>query len=316
MPESDLKIINVPEEIQGIRLDKYLPEIFPDFSRGVWQKVISHGGVIINGKPAASNKVKLSGGDILEIKMPSAESVIPLPEPENIELDILFEDKDILVINKRPGIIVHPGDGNPAGTIVNALLFRYNDSLNFGEIFEDKYRPGIVHRLDKDTSGALIIAKNENILQTLKASFKNREVKKTYYAIVQGVPKKHFDTIRFAIDRHPVNRKKMAVSPNGKEAVTHFTFVQGGYIDNQPVSILEVKIETGRTHQIRVHLSEIGIPVIGDKIYGGVRKKPKAPRQMLHACNIVFPHPVTGKKISITAPIPDDMQDMIDKMHS
>ena len=316
MQDTAPKIINVPEETQGTRLDKFLPEIFPTFSRGVWQKVISNGGVIINGKCASSNKIKLSEGDIIEVQMPSDDNEIPLPQPEDIQFDILFEDDNVLVINKKAGIIVHPGDGNPAGTIVNALLFKYNKSLNFGEIFEDKYRPGIVHRLDKDTSGALIVAKNEESLVSLKSAFKNREVKKTYYAIVQGVPKKHFDTIRFSIDRHPVNRKKMAVSPNGKEAVTHFTFVQGGYIDNQPVSILEVKIETGRTHQIRVHLSEIGIPIIGDKIYGGVRKKPKAPRQMLHAGNIIFPHPVTGKKINITAPIPDDMQNMIDKIHS
>jgi len=316
MPDLKNKVLDIPENAIGKRIDKFLSEFFSNYSRGAWQKVIQRGGIAINGTTISSNKIKLNSGDLLNIEMPSDSKEIALPKPENIVLDTLFEDKNILVVNKPSGIIVHPGDGNPSGTIVNALLHIYNDSLNFSEIFQDRHRPGIVHRLDKETTGVLIIAKNQQTLETLKASFKNREISKTYLAIVHGVPKRNFDTIKFAIDRHPVNRKKMAISTEGKSAVTHFTFVQGGYINNQPVSILEVKIETGRTHQIRVHLSEIGIPIIGDKIYGGVRKKPTASRQMLHAWKIAFPHPITGKTIRITAPIPDDMNAMIESIHS
>jgi 23S rRNA pseudouridine1911/1915/1917 synthase len=297
-------------------LDKFISEQYPTFSRSCWQKLIKNGEISVDNKIITSKNFKLLPNTVVEFTMPSQNSEIPLPTPEDIPLNSIYEDKDILVINKPAGIIVHPGDGNPNGTIVNGLLQKYNESLNFGEIFEDKYRPGVVHRLDKETSGALIIAKNEETLLKLKAMFKNREINKTYIALIHGFPQKQFDTIKFSIDRHPVNRKKMAVSPDGKEAITHISLVQSAFIENQPVSILEVKIETGRTHQIRVHLSKIGIPIIGDKLYGGFRKKPEADRQMLHAWKIEFKHPMTGKTMRVTAPFPEDINMMIQKIHS
>ena len=308
--------ICVPQNHQTCRLDKFISDQHTGFSRSCWQKLIKDGGVLVNDKVITSKNFKVQPGVIIEFSMPPETSEIPLPSAEDMPLETLYEDKDILIINKPAGIIVHPGDGNPSGTIVNALLHKYGESLNFGEIFKDSYRPGIVHRLDKDTSGALIIAKNEEILQKFYSMFKNREVNKTYIALIHGVPQRTFDTITFCIDRHPVNRKKMAVSTEGKEAITHLSLIQSAFIENQPVSILEVKIETGRTHQIRVHLSKIGIPIIGDKLYGGLRKKPKAERQMLHAWKIEFKHPITGKKLKITAPFPEDINQMIEKIHS
>lgn len=303
--------ITVTKDYSLWRLDKFLAEKKPDYSRGLWQKMIKQGNVYCNDKKVSSTHHKVCEGEIISLsELPELEENL-LPEPEDIPLSILFEDDNLLIINKPEGMVVHPGDGNDHGTVVNALL---NKFANFAADFEDKYRPGIVHRLDKDTSGLLLIAKNQESLERLQRMFKNREIKKTYLAIIHGHPKKNADTICQAIGRHPVNRKKMAFVKDGKNAITHFSVIQAGYIDNQPIAFLEVKIETGRTHQIRVHLSGIHLPIIGDKLYGGSRRTPHAPRQMLHAWELEFKHPFTGIKHKFISPLPADIQFLVDKM--
>lgn len=302
--------LTVTAEYAGWRIDKFLAEQRADFSRSVWQKMIKEGQVAINQKVIKSGNHKISATDIIEIAELPQVHENPLPQPEDIPLDILFEDDNLLLIDKPAGIVAHPGDGSEHGTVVNALLHKF---ANFADAFEDKHRPGIVHRLDKDTSGLLLIAKNQECLERLQRMFKNREINKTYLAVIHGHPRQQNDTIHHAIARHPVNRKKMACVKDGKHAVTHFSVIQQGFIDNQPVAFLEVKIETGRTHQIRVHLSEIHLPIIGDKLYGGSRRNPHAPRQMLHAWELEFKHPFTGRKHKLISPIPADIKVLVDK---
>lgn len=310
MIESKLAL-TVTSEYDGWRIDKFLAENRPDFSRGVWLKMIKDGQVSTDGKIILSGKIKVSIGNIIKLEELPQVQEKPLPQAEDIPLEVLFQDKNFIVINKPMGMVVHPGDGGEHGTVVNALLHKF---ANFAESFDDKYRPGIVHRLDKDTSGALLVAKNQQSLERLQEMFKNREIKKTYLAIIHGHPKKIKDTIAHAIARHPVNRKKMAVNRTGKHAVTHFTVMEQGFIENQAISFLEVQIETGRTHQIRVHLAEIHLPIIGDKLYGGSRRAPHASRQMLHAWELQFKHPFTGRTLKLTCPIPEDIQELIEKM--
>lgn len=312
MSDNNEKIqLTVDSKYDGWRVDKFLAVTHPEFSRSVWQKLIKDGKVAVAGRALASGNTKIESGDIVDIEELPKTDHSTLPQAEDIPLDIVFEDKDLIVINKLAGMVVHPADGNEQGTVVNALLARY---ANFIDDFEDKQRPGIVHRLDKETSGLLLIAKNRNTLERLIAMFKDREIRKTYLALIHDHPRKSHDTINHAIGRHPVNRKKMAGIINGKHAVTHFGVISQGVIDNQPISLLEVQIETGRTHQIRVHLSEIHLPIIGDKLYGGGRREPYAPRPMLHAWELEFKHPFTGKVLKFTAPIPEDMQELIDRI--
>ena len=234
-----------------------------------------------------------------------------VPMGESFCYNILFEDNDLIVIDKPTGIVVHPAAGNWDGTVVNALIGRNDDFIEKFAGETDKLimqRPGIVHRLDKDTSGCLVIAKNILSRQRLSASFASRNVKKTYSALSYGVPAQNRGKITTLIGRHPINRKKMAVvHKNGKEAITLYKVEKMGIIDGVSVALLNVNILTGRTHQIRVHLAHIKLPVLGDKVYGG-NQKLIAPRQMLHAREIVFPHPVTKKSISVTCPYPDDFQ--------
>jgi len=229
---------------------------------------------------------------------------INVPEPEkskleaeNIPLDIIYEDKDILVINKPRGLTVHPGAGNRSGTLVNALLHHCRDLSGIGGV----ERPGIVHRLDKDTSGILLVAKNDKAHQVLSAQFKDRTIQKTYLAIVKGNPKKDEGTIAEPIGRHPVNRKKMAVSHKGREAVTHYKVLKRF----KEYSLVELKPKTGRTHQLRVHLAHIGHSILGDPVYG------KGNAQLLHAYKIKFTHPRTEKELEFEAKLPDDMLKLI-----
>ena len=303
--------IKVTEEYAGWRLDKFLAEKQVDYSRSLWQKMIREGQVNCNGRIVSSVSHKIASGENIESKILPEPKENPLPLPEDIPLKVLFEDEYLLVIDKPEGMVVHPGDGSEHGTVVNALLQKF---AHFADAFEDKYRPGIVHRLDKDTSGLLLIAKNQEGLERLQRMFKNREIHKTYLAVIHGHPKKHADTITEAISRHPVNRKKMACIEDGKNAVTHFSVIKEGYVDNQPIAFLEVKIETGRTHQIRVHLAEIHLPLIGDKLYGGSRRNPQAPRQMLHAWELEFKHPFNGRKHKFSSQIPADIQALVDRL--
>ena len=228
-------------------------------------------------------------------------------KPENIPLDILYEDNDIIVINKAKGLVVHPGNGNPDGTLVNAVLAKCKDSLSGigGEI-----RPGIVHRLDKDTSGVIIVAKNDKAHIEISRQIQQREVKKIYWALVRGAIKENEATINMPIGRSTKDRKKMAVRKDGKEAITHFKVLKRW----RNYTLVEVHIETGRTHQIRVHLSQIGYPVVGDAVYSNGKNPFNVYGQMLHAKSIEFNHPITRERLFIEAPLPEYFIEVLNKL--
>ncbi|MBP7829127.1 MAG: RluA family pseudouridine synthase [Kiritimatiellae bacterium] len=286
------------------RLDGWLAAARPDHSRARWQDLIREGRVRVNGRPRKPGHL-LKDGDAVEFDIPAPAPVDLKPEP--IALDILFEDEHLLVLNKPPGLVVHPAPGHDAGTLVNALLHHCGPGFSVG----GDQRPGIVHRLDRDTSGALVVAKTEAVLAGLAAQFKNREVRKQYLALAWGAPVPAEGTIETLVGRHPHHRQKMSARPRtGRPAVTHYETVQV----LGPVSLLRVRIETGRTHQIRVHLAHRGHPVVGDTQYGRARPGvlPVEPgRQMLHAERLAFRHPVTGAELEFQAPIPPDLRGML-----
>jgi 23S rRNA pseudouridine1911/1915/1917 synthase len=302
--------LTVETSASGVRLDIFISTKLPTYSRSYFQKLIKSGNVLLNGEVNKIPKTIVCSGVKISINWP-AEQNYEIPQGEVFSYTILFEDNDIIVLDKPAGVVVHPAAGNWEGTIVNALIGRDNSFINK---FSDEadmtslQRPGIVHRLDKDTSGCLVIAKNILSRQRLSASFASRDIKKTYSALSCGVSKEHSGNITTLIGRHPVNRKKMAVvQKNGKEAITSYRIEKSGQIDGVSVSLLEVNILTGRTHQIRVHLAHIKLPVLGDKVYGG-HQRLIVPRQMLHAREIVFPHPKTGDTVSVISPYPEDFQ--------
>jgi 23S rRNA pseudouridine1911/1915/1917 synthase len=309
-------MINRPVELlvkaddASVRLDVFISAKIPGYSRSYLQKLIKNGDVSLNGAVNKIPKTTVFTGMKISIDWP-AEQNYELPKGEDFSYTVLFEDNDVVVIDKPPGIVVHPAAGNWDGTIVNALIGR-DDS--FADKFANEIgtttsqRPGIVHRLDKDTSGCLVIAKNILSRQRLSESFAAREVKKTYSVISYGIPPKNSGELTTLIGRHPVNRKKMAVvQKNGKESVTLYRVEKTGTIDGVPVVLLNVNILTGRTHQIRVHLAHIKLPVLGDRVYGGSQKL-TSPRQMLHAWKIAFPHPVSDDIITVISPYPEDFQ--------
>ncbi len=287
----------------GVRLDAFLAEQVPDISRSQWKTLIQNGLVKVNDVTSKPNQ-KLKAGDVLVWSMPeeSEEKVLP----ENIPLDILYEDDAVLVLNKPPGLVVHPAAGNESGTLVNALLFHH-------PVFESLDRGGIVHRLDKDTSGVMVVAKSESAMMELQRQFKARETEKEYLALVWGEPPAR-GRIETLIGRHPVHRQKMAVlKEGGRNAVSNYEMVE----HFSEVSLVRVKIETGRTHQIRVHMAHIGHPIAGDAVYGRARRHrlPQKPeRQMLHAARLAFTHPVSGKRLSFEAPLFDDMRRILDDL--
>ena len=241
------------------------------------------------------SSLKVKQGDIVEIEEVEAKEIEL--KAQDIPLDIVYEDSDIIVVNKQKGLVVHPANGNPDGTLVNAIMNICKDSLSGigGEI-----RPGIVHRLDKDTSGLIIIAKNDKAHINLSEQIKNREVKKTYIALVRGVISENEATINIPIARSTKDRKKMAVSKDGKNAITHFKVLKR----YDKYTLVEVKIETGRTHQIRVHMSHIGYPVVGDVVYSNGKNPFGVIGQMLHAQKLTFKHPITNEELNLEAPLP------------
>lgn len=302
----------ITSDCAGARLDRCLSRLIPGSSRAYLQKLIKEGLVInASGTPLTLPRYPVKAGERIFVNMPEPEDTTV--KAEAFDYPILFEDDWFLVIAKPAGVVVHPAAGNPDGTIVNALLGRYP---GFGERFQNvNGRPGIVHRLDKDTSGCLVVAKTPDALFKLGTAFAEHTTQKTYLTLVRGVPKKSSDEIVNQIGRHPVNRQKMAVvERNGKLAITRYRRKKTGQLQGNTISLMEVDIQTGRTHQIRVHLSSIGIPVLGDQVYGGSRTQIQgADRQMLHAWRISLPHPGTGERMTFEAPIPEDMQKLIKK---
>lgn len=289
-----------------MRLDKKILETHPDFSRSRIEGLIKSGFVTVNGAVAEKAGMKVGDDDEVVVEIPPP--VPAIPEPEAIALDIVYEDDDIIVINKMPGMVVHPAPGHFTGTLVNALLHHCPNLSGIGGVA----RPGIVHRLDQDTSGLIVVAKSQKAMDGLvKAFASHKTIEKTYLAVCHGRPRLDAGRIENLIGRHPVDRKRMAiVEKNGKAAITNWKVLSKNTA--QPISIIECRIETGRTHQIRVHTASLGTPVIGDKVYGksalDKRLDPIPARQMLHAWKLKLYHPVTSKIIEFTASIPTDMQ--------
>lgn len=294
-------------ERDGERLDAWLAENQPEHSRSRWQALIKEGLVTVNDIPCKANQ-KIRAGDRVKWTVP--EPTPAVPQAEQIPLDILYEDRHIIVINKPAGLVVHPAAGNETGTLVNALLHHCTDLTGIG----GELRPGIVHRLDKDTSGILVVAKNEAAMAELSRQFKERITDKEYLAIVRGVPRLPRGTVETTIGRHPVHRKKMAVNVrNGREAVSHYEVIER--FDD--AALVRVKIETGRTHQIRVHMAHLKHPIVGDTVYGrGGASAVKAERQMLHAAKLSLNHPKSGKRLSFEAPLPDDMNALLSQLRT
>lgn len=294
------------EEERGLRLDKALALRWPQFSRTYFQRCIDGGAVTVNGAIDRGSRL-LEPGDSVAITWPPRES--DQLEAADIPLDVLYEDDDLLVINKPAGLVVHPGVGNRHGTLVSALLYREPEV--FGAFSDHEYRPGIVHRLDKDTSGVMVVSRNLDAWQKLKDSFRDHAVSKLYLAVVRGHFSARSGVIDAPIGRSAANRLKMAVSAGGREALTKYRLLAeyGG------CSLLLVRIYTGRTHQIRVHMAHVGHPVLGDALYcPGNQIAPlplKAPRQLLHAWKIALPHPSDGHQMVFTAPLPPDLRDAV-----
>jgi 23S rRNA pseudouridine1911/1915/1917 synthase len=284
---------------RDVRLDKYVCQQLPELSRARVQKLIAEGRITVNGR-AAKPGLKLNIGDRLEVIIPPTPPEKPLPEA--IPLNIIYEDDDLLVLDKPAGLTVHPAPGHPGHTLVNALLAHFPHLADTG----DALRPGIVHRLDKDTSGLMLVAKNSSAQADLAGQFKSHSVTKAYLALVKGHLTPEEGIIEAAIGRDPRNRKKMAVVALGREARTEYRVIK--YIGDY--TLLEVRPQTGRTHQIRVHLGAIGFPVVGDKIYGV--KSPFLSRQFLHACRLGFSLPATGEYIEFKSGLPEDLEQALE----
>ena len=288
-----------------MRLDKAILAIHPDFSRSRIEGLIKAGFVSVNGAEAVKAGMKVAETDEIEVEIPPP--VPAVPEPEDIPLDIVYEDDDLVVVDKAPGMVVHPAPGHFTGTLVNAILHHCPALKGIGGVA----RPGIVHRLDQYTSGLIVIAKSDPAMEGLTKAFAgHKSVEKTYLAVCHGRPRLNAGRIENLIGRHPVDRKRMAiVEKNGKVAITNW---RARPLADGRLSLMECRIETGRTHQIRVHMASLGCPVIGDQVYGKTaldkRLVPVPERQMLHAWKLKLYHPVKGVPMDFTAPVPDDMK--------
>jgi 23S rRNA pseudouridine1911/1915/1917 synthase len=297
--------LTVSSEQARQRLDRVLAEALPAFSRARLQTLIRDGFVSLNGKPPRPRDL-VRTGDVVELREPELEKVEA--QPEQIKLDVIFEDDDLLVLNKPAGIVMHPGAGHQAHTLVNALLAHCQNLSGIG----GKERPGIVHRLDKETSGALVVAKNDATHRDLSSQFAARTMTKIYLALVAGILRKTSGVIDKAIARHPVHRQRMSIARRqGRSAKTEYRVIRSG----EEISLVECILHSGRTHQIRVHLHHLGHPVLGDKLYGGKRAG-DYPRQMLHAWKLAFRHPRSGEELSFEAPVPRDFADAMRQIPS
>lgn len=285
------------ETENGERIDKYLTNEMADFSRSYIQKLIKDGHVSVNGKTVKAN-YKLSYDEVIAVKIPDLKE--PDIVPENIPLDILYEDADILIVNKQKGMVVHPAAGHYSGTLVNALMYHCGDSLSG---INGVMRPGIVHRIDMDTTGSLLVCKNDRAHQNLAEQLKVHSIKRVYHAIVHGNIKEDSGTVDAPIGRHPVERKKMSINhQNGRDAITHYTVLErfGDY------TYVACQLETGRTHQIRVHMASLKHPLVGDTVYGPQKCPfPSLQGQTLHAKILGIEHPTTKEYMEFDAPLPE-----------
>lgn len=287
------------------RCDVYIAENTTDLSRSFIKKLFENGEVFVNGKTAKPS-LKLKEGDVIEFSLPEVKKLDV--EAQDIPIDIVYEDSDLLVINKARGMVVHPAAGNEDGTLVNALMHHCGDNLSG---INGVMRPGIVHRIDKDTTGMLVVAKNDSAHQSLTDQLSDRSLSRTYYAIVHGNIKEDSFTVDAPIARDTKDRKKMAIArKDGRDAVTHVTVLErfGKY------TYIKCKLQTGRTHQIRVHTKYIGHPILGDKTYGLKKEEFSLAGQLLHAGEIGFIHPKSGEKVSFSAPLPDDFSETLEKI--
>lgn len=300
--------LTVPSDASGVRLDVWLAESLPDLSRARLQALMREGQVTVDGQPAKPSN-RAQAGRQVTVHVPAPISAIP--QPEAMALNIVFEDADIVVLNKPAGLVVHPAPGHGTGTLVNGLLHHCDDLAGIGGV----ERPGIVHRLDKDTSGLMVVAKHDAAMAALVRQFQEGGVRKEYLALVHGAPAKDEGTINAPIGRHTRDRQRMAVVPErGKLAVTHYSVVARF----AATCLIRARIETGRTHQIRVHLAHIGLPIIGDPVYGRAprdRLLTDCPaRQMLHAERLAFTHPISGVALDFKRPPPADMRRLLTRL--
>jgi 23S rRNA pseudouridine1911/1915/1917 synthase len=295
----------VPSAAGGERLDCYLSSVVDRISRSRATRLIKEGYVQVDGRCVKPGH-RVAAGEVVSCRLPEPQPVTFLPQP--LPLDILYEDREIIVVNKAAGMVVHPAPGHPDGTLVNALLYRCPDLAGIG----GEVRPGIVHRLDRDTSGVMVCAKNESAHLQLAAQFRDRQVSKQYLALLQGTLRQDSGSIELPVGRHPTERKRMSVQgTRGRHAETRFKVLKRF---GPGICLVEVDLRTGRTHQIRVHFSAIGHPVMGDPVYGGRKGhhrrigQHRLQRQLLHAARLSLNHPVYGDRMTFEAPLPEDMQ--------
>ena len=293
------------QEDQQMRLDKYLAEQFPEQTRSYLQKLIKDGEVTVNGKNVKTG-YQLSKGDEVCVNIPEPKELDV--EPQKMDLDIVYEDEDVILINKPKGMVVHPAPGHTTDTLVNGLLYHCKNNLSG---INGVARPGIVHRIDRDTTGILIVCKNDMSHNSIAAQLKEHSINRRYRALVHGNLKEDTGTVEGPIGRHPIDRKKMSINEkNGKPAVTHYTVLErfGNY------TLIECKLETGRTHQIRVHMTSIGHPLVGDEVYGPAKCPFKLQGQCLHAMVLGFVHPRTGEYMEFSADLPEYFEDLLRKL--
>lgn len=298
--------LTVAEEMSGKRLDSVLAGMMPEYSRSFIQKLFENGSITVGGDSCSEKKRKAAAGDIVEITIPQPERLEV--EAEDIPLDIVYEDDELLVVDKPAGMVVHPAPGNHSGTLVNALMYHCGDALSS---INGVIRPGIVHRIDKDTSGLLMVAKTDRAHNALSAQLAEHSITRRYKAIVYSNIKEDEGTVDKPIGRDPGNRLRNAVVyTNSKNAVTHYRVLErfGGF------TLVEAVLETGRTHQIRVHMAYIRHPLLGDTLYGPAKNRYGAKRQMLHAGVLGFVHPVTGEYMEFNSPLPQDFEDVLAKL--
>ena len=299
----EIQTLQPNKEDAGQRVDAWLAAHLENITRSAAARLLEEGRVFCAGKALAKN-YKLTGTETLEVSLPDPEPVDVAPQ--DIPLDVVYEDADVIVVNKPKGLVVHPAPGHPDGTLVNALLHHCGDSLSGigGEL-----RPGIVHRIDRDTSGLIIAAKNDSAHQKLTAQLQDHTLARIYHCIVTGNLREDSGTVNAPIGRHPVDRKKMAVVANGRPAVTHWTVLERfpGF------TYVECRLETGRTHQIRVHMAHIGHPILGDTVYGNKKPVPGLQGQCLHAVGLRFLHPRTGEMVELSCGLPEEFRTQLQK---